>query len=317
MASYTPPTETLPIFDNAVFNSVNGNTVLTVSTANLLYLRKTYADTATALETFNAGIATNLIKGTTTTSNINIATTMNTASLNLGSSDTTTQNMSVNIMTGGAVSGSVNIGSSANSLTVYSTSSKFNNGIQAPSFDPSISGGSFNIAVSTPPATINLGTDTSAVTTAINIGNTNATVNCTGTLKMASTKNITLKTDGTFPTSGTQLGGVTSASILSTVPVSGSVYGTITIPTAGIYLFTFGIYQNLSSLGTTNYVNIAGANTPVCNYGCTNIVTLQIGFVGTQVIQATASNYTLTLSTSSVCLSPVNQGGYFQAIRIG
>jgi hypothetical protein len=168
MASYTPPTENLPIFDNSVFNAVNDSTILTVSIANLLYLRKTYADTATALETFSAGIATNLIKGTTAASSINIATTMNTGSLNLGSADTTTQNMSVNIMTGGAVSGSINIGSSVNSLTVFSSSSKFNNGIQAPSFDPSISGGAFNIAVSTPPATINIGT--SSGTTALNLG---------------------------------------------------------------------------------------------------------------------------------------------------
>ena len=60
MASYTPPTEKLPIFDNSVFTASNSS-VLTVATANLLYLRKSYPDTATAVETFNAGIKTNSI----------------------------------------------------------------------------------------------------------------------------------------------------------------------------------------------------------------------------------------------------------------
>ena len=56
MASYTPPTESLPIFDNSVFQeNLEG---LTIAKANLLYLRKTFPDTATALETFNGGINT-------------------------------------------------------------------------------------------------------------------------------------------------------------------------------------------------------------------------------------------------------------------
>ena len=62
MAVYNPPTEKLPIFDNSVFISSNGSSTssayLTIAQANLLYLRKTYPDTATALETFNLGILT-------------------------------------------------------------------------------------------------------------------------------------------------------------------------------------------------------------------------------------------------------------------
>jgi len=151
MASYTPPIEQLPIFDNAVFNSVNGSTILTVSAANLLYLRKTYADTATALETFNAGIAVNTIQPTATATTMLINSTMTSGDMYIGSNvaannvrtgiihigdsnaiasggavhinngttnTSTTQIMNglttsgnLNLMTGGSCSGSINIGS--------------------------------------------------------------------------------------------------------------------------------------------------------------------------------------------------------------
>ena len=61
MASYNPPTEQLPIFDNEVFTPTSTGSGLTIAQANLLYLRKTFPDTATALETFQAGIQTDNI----------------------------------------------------------------------------------------------------------------------------------------------------------------------------------------------------------------------------------------------------------------
>ena len=75
MASYNPPSEQLPIFDNAVFEPPTGSGGLTVAQANLLYLRKTVPDTATALETFQAGIYTDDISdntGTITVKGINM-----------------------------------------------------------------------------------------------------------------------------------------------------------------------------------------------------------------------------------------------------
>jgi hypothetical protein len=67
MASYTPPTEQLPIFDNSVFTHTGGGVGLTEAQANLLYLRKTFPDTATALETFNGGLRTTTLTATGTT----------------------------------------------------------------------------------------------------------------------------------------------------------------------------------------------------------------------------------------------------------
>ena len=60
MASYNPPSEDLPIFDNSVFVSTN-TTTLTRIEANKLYLRKTIDDTCTALETFSAGLVSSFI----------------------------------------------------------------------------------------------------------------------------------------------------------------------------------------------------------------------------------------------------------------
>ena len=75
MASYLPPSEQLPIFDNEVFAINTSDSGLTIAQANLRYLRKTVPDTATAIETFNAGILTDTINAITgtinTTSNIN------------------------------------------------------------------------------------------------------------------------------------------------------------------------------------------------------------------------------------------------------
>jgi hypothetical protein len=90
---------------------------------------------------------------------------------------------------------------------------------------------------------------------------------------MGPSTNLTLKTSGTEPTAQTQLGGKSSATVLATTPVNGSTYGTITLTQAGIYILSFGIFQSLSSLGTTNYVTLGGTGTTAIKYGATNILT--------------------------------------------
>ena len=62
MSSNNPP---YPYFNGIAYNSaffVTSGTGLTVSQANAKYLQKTTPDTATALETFQAGVQTDLIK---------------------------------------------------------------------------------------------------------------------------------------------------------------------------------------------------------------------------------------------------------------
>jgi len=110
MASYLPPSEQLPIFDNEVFFTQNDpNAPLTIAIANLLYLRKTFADTATALESFAAGIATNNISSLATDLYLYADNTLNLTSpiINIVSQNSSTA--VVNIKTGTTTSGDVNI----------------------------------------------------------------------------------------------------------------------------------------------------------------------------------------------------------------
>ena len=96
MASSDPPS---PYFNGIIYNPSffeSSGTALTTAEANNLYLRKTTTDTATALETFTAGISTNSIAP------YNVATTTNLF-------DTLTSGV-LNIATNALRSGKTNIG---------------------------------------------------------------------------------------------------------------------------------------------------------------------------------------------------------------
>ena len=76
MSSATAP---YPYFNGIIYNpsffSSSSSTSLTQAQANLLYLKKTTADTATALETFSGGILSNSLKTIATSDILDIATT--------------------------------------------------------------------------------------------------------------------------------------------------------------------------------------------------------------------------------------------------
>ena len=132
MASYQPPSEFLPIFDNSVFTATNGSSTstgggLTLAQANLLYLRKNYPDICTALETFNGGISTTFLNasgdiialGDVTGSSIygvprttSIQSTGNTNVMNFVSNQTSGI---LNIGTNTSRSGNINIGTASTS----------------------------------------------------------------------------------------------------------------------------------------------------------------------------------------------------------
>ena len=72
MTSANPP---YPYFNNIAYNSAffaTSGAGLTVSQANAKYLQKTIADTATALETFNSGVATASVSSTSSSTNMTI-----------------------------------------------------------------------------------------------------------------------------------------------------------------------------------------------------------------------------------------------------
>ena len=143
MASYQPPSEFLPIFDNTVFTATNPTSSsggLTLAQANLLYLRKNYPDICTALETFNGGISTTFlnasgnivasgdvtgtsiygnpitssIQSQAPTSVLNIATSQTSGILNICTSAAKTGNINIGTF---ATGGQLSLGSSSNTQT--------------------------------------------------------------------------------------------------------------------------------------------------------------------------------------------------------
>ena len=84
MTAYNPPSFIVTIYNPSFFNSSDSGSGLTQAQANALYLQKTTPDTATALESFNAGIYTNTIDSLTNTGTISIGTVRNETALTLG-----------------------------------------------------------------------------------------------------------------------------------------------------------------------------------------------------------------------------------------
>jgi hypothetical protein len=93
MTSETPPSEYFPGIDfNPSFYQDTGTTAGLVpeTTANALYLRKTVADTATAVETFSSGITTISINSVFLTSDVVNLISDGTGILNIGASSSRT-----------------------------------------------------------------------------------------------------------------------------------------------------------------------------------------------------------------------------------
>ena len=110
MTSQTPP---YPYFNGITYNpsffssssSSTSSGGLTQTQANLLYLRKTTADTASFLETFSGGISSSAIDALSSSSSLDIGT-------------DTARSGSVNIGTGVGSLGGINIGALTNTTTI-------------------------------------------------------------------------------------------------------------------------------------------------------------------------------------------------------
>lgn len=214
MASYPPPTENLPIFDGTVF-STTLSSGLTKEQADLLYLQKNTPDTATALETFDSGISTNLIIPETSTS-----------TLNIGGGFVNTGDISLN--TGGEV------------LLTSTSVVSVNTDIGDINIGPAQSSGVINIGTAASRSgAINIGSGLTSTAT-INIGSGPGLINLGNNLSQ-------IKIDGGFEltdyyaSTPSYLGYYTSKSIdavTGLVIPSGAtqVYSTMTFTAKGIYL---------------------------------------------------------------------------------
>ena len=129
MSAYNPPSFIVTVYNPFFFNSTNSGN-LTQTQANSLYLQKTVADTATSLETFTSGIATNslntttsssalqIVTGATSTGDVNIKTGLTSSgTVNIATGTGITQTTAVNIGSG-STTGAVTIGNSANNVNV-------------------------------------------------------------------------------------------------------------------------------------------------------------------------------------------------------
>jgi len=291
MASYNPPTEALPIFDNAVFKSTNDSTILTVGQANLLYLRKTYADTATALETFSAGIKTNSIDPTTTTTTQLINSSMTSGDLYIGANvsannartgtihigdnnsilsgngavhinNGTSNGSNTQVMNGASTTGNLNLMTGATcSGAVNIQNGNSNAGIVNILCGQNCTGtlniGNATLGTNTLPVNINTGNQTGTVT----IGNSANTVQVNGSLTMGAGKNITLQPTASYvtPTADTMLGGLTIGTFTSfpSFPTSSSfTYGSISL-VKGTYICFFSLQANTVT-PTEFWINLGG-----------------------------------------------------------
>jgi len=141
MSAYNAPSFIVTIYNPAYFASNTAN--LTQSQANALYLQKTTADTATALETFSSGIATNSLATTSAASTLDIAST-STGVINIGVlggrsqiihigdgnsnvaggavhiNNGTSTASNVQILNGAGSTGTITLGSTTSTLTVNS-----------------------------------------------------------------------------------------------------------------------------------------------------------------------------------------------------
>ena len=180
----------------------------------------------------------------------------------------------------------------------------------------STTGGSVNIANGTGASqttAVNIGTGSTTGT--VTIGNSANTVQINGAFTMGSTRNITLKTDGTAPANGTQLGGLVSGTLSTLDTLSGAVVATLNIATAGVYMFVFNFFQTVTTKGQTNSVTLAGTGTDAVRFSATSGNSLGLGFNGVQVVTATASTYTLTIASNST-FGANKITGFFNATRI-
>lgn len=169
-------------FTNIDFNSSFYDTeAFTETQANALYLRKRTPDTATALETFNAGILSGSINPITSSSTLNIGTTTVAGNINIGTG--AVRGGDINIGDGTNPSGNIDI----NSGSTNGTNTNINTGATTSGQVNLMTGsatGFVNIASGSGSARVNIGSGTT--TGLITIGNTANITSIFGAVRMPS-----------------------------------------------------------------------------------------------------------------------------------
>ena len=205
----------------------------------------------------------------------------------------------------GATAGIFNVNSIGTTIASYNTDiGNFGNTAVLVNLGFNGSGG--------PVGTVNIGRGATAVT----IGNTAAGFRSAGPITLG-----TAPTGSTGIASGSAapyLGIFYSPVISTTLVATNTAQTSIAIGTPGIYLFTFSIQLAYSTIPTTFYVTLSGAN--IVNntaYGYSIINTGNLSSQGSLVISCTASTYNLLVNYSAGTGMSVNNQSFFQSVRIG
>jgi len=212
MSAYDPPLENVPIFDAGLFTPDTGGG-LSQAQANALYLRKTVPDTATALETFTAGIVTPSVTSTGAL-NIVVPAAVSTDTLNVG------------VVTRG-ISGQIHHYSDGDNC-VAGAGVHINNGIN--------NGSNTNVMN---------GTNTTGQLNLMTGGNATGTVNI---MTAASSGNVNIKTGNN--STGTIAIGQQNATSFTTTTIDGDV--NIASQTGADNTINIGKYGGIGFVTTTN-----------------------------------------------------------------
>jgi hypothetical protein len=213
---------------------------LTIAAANALYLQKTVPDTATAQETFSAGIITTAVEPIDDTKTLNIGLSQITGALYLGKANSRIGD--IGIGTGNGGTSQINIGSITTSTNIYGLATL--NSKAATNLDVAASQTTGVLNIGTGLRTIatgngggiNIGTG-STVALPIAIGSSSAITTIGGALKVSTVDTATAVKLllGTTTSSGVDISksGATT-SILGNATIAGTLTATSGISTAAI-----------------------------------------------------------------------------------
>ena len=335
MTSSNPP---YPYFNGITYNpsffssssSSSSGSGLTKAQANALYLQKTVADTATGLETFSGGIATNSLNTTTTASNLLIGATGNTGTITISTINTgnTNANPAISI---GTDAGTKTIKINNNTNSVHCSSIDLQNysinNIVNTTGDISIgdkqTAGVINVGTKVDrTGNINIGTGATGPCN-INIGSTGST----GLISLSKPITINYAT----PTATNQIGYV-SGGVFSATALGSSDYAfpkSFQLP-IGTYILTFNAQISYTSGSFVNAYSgpysgaTSGALTTLLTpyyFGFNNLMTGTgtkfIGIGGNMVLTITSANLWYTYGLTYTGTAVVNDiQGSFTTVRI-
>ena len=298
MSAYTPPTYVVSIYNPAYFTTSTSG--ITIGQANALYLQKTTADTATALETFSSGIATGTIQSTTSTADLNIYPSQTGGNIYLGvnSTSTTGRTGTIHIGDGNSMPSGATI--HINNGTSNASNTNIMNGATTSGTCNILTGattsGTVNIATgtgATQTSTVNIGSGTT--TGAIAIGNTSNTTSLWNT-----TTNLSYSS---YPTYTTSQIGYTSSVYLSTsggnaLTTSGGQFSPLSFSSIPIGLWAVSYATRVTATSTTATTTVTSYQTWININNQTGSVPYAYGSSGIGVPSLTVGTYTTGIASS-------------------